>query len=255
MTQDDHTVVQVLVADDKAAIRTGLAHMVTRISPQLQVLEAANGLEAWKLISTSASLQLAFIDIRMPGLDGLQLCEQIRKSPYTIRIAIISAFREFDYARQALRFGVVDYLLKPINPADITRLVQEVIVNTSPGVTSTNGSEDKRTSFVIDKVREWIYKHLEQDITLAEIAESLHYTPNYLSALFKREVGKGFQEYLADCRMQRAASLLQESSLRMTDIAAHVGYTNPRAFSTTFKRTHNITPTEYREKYGRNSVD
>lgn len=107
----------------------------------------------------------------------------------------------------------------------------------------------------VEYVRDWIHRHLDQDITLAELAEKLHYTPNYLSMLFKRETGKGFQEYLADCRLQRAALLLKDPSLRMIEIAQQVGYTNAKAFSIAFRKSYSLTPTEYREQHGIKSIN
>jgi two-component system response regulator YesN len=69
--------------------------------------------------------------------------------------------------------------------------------------------------------------------------------------LFKKEIGIGFQEYLLDCRMQRARHLLQDPALRISDIAQQVGYTNPKAFSIAFRKACSIPPTEYREMRGR----
>jgi YesN/AraC family two-component response regulator len=189
-------------------------------------------------------VQLAFIDIRMPGMDGLQICEKAHALHIPTKVVIISGFRDFEYARQALRYGVADYLLKPIHPSDVALHVRELHVQETPEAESLKGRQER---LVIDHVRSWIHHHLHEDITLNDLAEALGYTPNYLGALFKKETGKGFLEYLIDCRVQRARHLLLDPSLRITDIALQVGYTNAKAFSIAFRKVCNITPTEYRE--------
>ncbi len=246
---------QIIVADDKKAIRTGLSYMIQRVSHEIEVLEAANGLEAWNFIQLTPHVRMAFVDIRMPGLDGLQLCEKIRLEGKNIKVVIVSAYREFDYARQALRYGVSDYLLKPVNPTDVVHLVKNTLTTYQERSTKTLTEDDRQARLVIEQVRKWVHDHLDQDITLADLAEKFHYTPNYLSALFKKQIGKGFLDYLADCRMQRATHLLKDPALRMSQIAVQVGYTNARAFSIAFRKTCGTTPTEYREHYGIDSVE
>jgi transcriptional regulator GlxA family with amidase domain len=71
--------------------------------------------------------------------------------------------------------------------------------------------------------------------------------------LFKKEIRTSFQEYLLDCRMQRAKHLLLDPTLRISGIAQQVGYTNPKAFSIAFHEACGIPPTEYREMRGRGS--
>jgi YesN/AraC family two-component response regulator len=245
---------RILIADDKKAIRTGLSHLVKEISSSLEVLEAANGLEAWDLVRDQPYPKLAFVDIRMPGLDGLQLCEKIHTESLPVKVAIVSAFREFDYARQALRFGVSEYLLKPVNADDVLRLVNGVL-SAFPEAAEREHWDEKQAYLVIERVRKHIHDHLHQEFTLGELAEKLHYSPNYLSMLFKKQIGKGFLEYLTECRMQRALLLLQDPALRISAISEQVGYANPRAFSLAFRKVYHMAPKEYRDRQGIFSVE
>jgi two-component system, response regulator YesN len=241
---------RILVADDERVIRQGLQVLITRHYRDLTVLEADNGQECWNMLTTEPQVQLAFVDIRMPGLDGLQVCEKIKTAGLPVKVVIISGFRDFDYARQALRYGVTDYLLKPVNPSDVLRLVQEVVQ--VPPLSAE--LIEKQERLLIEQVRTWVHDHLHQDITLIDLSQRFHYSVSYVSMLFKKEIGTGFQEYLFDCRMQRAKHLLLDPALRISEIAQQVGYTNPKAFSIAFRKACGIPPTEYREMRGRGII-
>lgn len=238
---------RILVADDERVIRQGLRLLITQHFQTVPVLEASNGLECWDLLNAEAPIHLAFVDIRMPELDGLQVCEKIKTAGLPVKVVLISGFRDFEYARQALRYGVADYLLKPVNPSDVFRLVHEAVQIPRLVV----GPLDKHERLLIEQVRTWVHDNLHRDMTLIDLSQRFHYSVNYLGLLFKKEVGTGFQEYVLACRMQRAKHLLLDPALRISDIAQQVGYTNPKAFSIAFRKVCGIPPTEYREMRGR----
>ena len=238
---------RILVADDERMIRQGLQVLLTRYYRELTVLEASNGQECWDILRTEPQIRLAFVDIRMPEINGLQICEKMKTAGLPVKIVIISGFRDFEYAHQALRYGVVDYLLKPVNPSDVLRLVHEVVM--VPPLPSELAERQER--LVIEQARKCIHDHLHEDITLLDLSRRFHYSVSYISMLFKKEIGTGFQEYLFDCRMQRAKHLLLDPTLRISHIAQQVGYTNPKAFSIAFHKACGIPPTDYRERRGR----
>jgi len=239
----------ILIADDEEISRNGLRFLITKHFHNIEVLEAANGLECWQILISQPAIALLFVDIHMPGLSGLQICEKIKASSIQVRVVIFSGFRDFEYARQALRYGVTDYLLKPVNPSEILHLLSALQAQDT-AATEPELLTDKQDSLIVERLRTWIHGHLHEEITLTDFCEKFHYSVSYLSTLFKKETGKGFLEYLVDCRMQRARHLLLDPSLRITDIARQAGYTNAKAFSITFRKTFGITPTEYREKSG-----
>lgn len=250
MDQKQEQTHHVLVADDERVIRQGLQVLLARYYRELTVLEASNGQECWDILRTEPQVRLAFVDVRMPEINGLQICEKVKTASLPVKIVIISGFRDFEYAHQALRYGVVDYLLKPVNPADVVRLVHEAVMvpPLAPELT------EKQERLVIEQIRKWIHDHLHEDLTLLDLSRRFHYSVSYISMLFKKEIGTGFQEYLLDCRMQRAKHLLLDPALRISHIAQQVGYTNPKAFSIAFHKACGIPPTEYRELRGRETT-
>lgn len=103
----------------------------------------------------------------------------------------------------------------------------------------------------IDKVIQYIHNNIEKDIRRNEIAEVVFLNPDYLSRLFKKEVGKSLKEYIMQCKMKEAQSLLKTTNLPISMIAVKVGYTNFSHFSQVYKKILGVTPAEDRnEKMG-----
>lgn len=108
------------------------------------------------------------------------------------------------------------------------------------------GEESQKSSIIEDllKYLEWNYQY---DITVNELAAHKYFVnPSYLSRLFKAETGKTFSRYLIELRMQKAAKMLKESELRVSDVALCVGYNDVSYFIQTFKKHYAMTPEQYK---------
>lgn len=103
-------------------------------------------------------------------------------------------------------------------------------------------------SYVTKQLLDIVRKRYMEDIALKRIARELELTPNYLSAVFKREVGQGFYEFLTDYRMKQAARMLREENSRVYQIANAVGYHDTVAFIKKFRGTYDCTPSQYRNR-------
>jgi len=112
--------IHVLVADDEVLEREAMLHILRGVDTgePLEVSEALNGLEALKL-AQERKPDIAFLDIRMPGMDGLDLAKEFSLLPDPPVVILVTAYDYFTYARTALRFGVFDYLLKPASTEDV----------------------------------------------------------------------------------------------------------------------------------------
>lgn len=110
---------KLLIVDDERPIRSGLERGINWSSIGIdQVFSAENGLVALDLCHKHKP-ELVITDIRMPGISGLELSQQILRMYSPVRIIILSGYSEFSYAQEALKLGVADYLLKPIDEAQL----------------------------------------------------------------------------------------------------------------------------------------
>lgn len=114
---------RIVVVDDEASIREGLGKIIGKESKRFVVAGLfANGQQVLDFISQE-DIDVIITDIRMPVVDGLELIKQVKSSHPEIRCIMMSGFTDFEYARQALRYSAVDYLLKPINKKQLYELL------------------------------------------------------------------------------------------------------------------------------------
>lgn len=106
---------RIIIVDDEASIREGLAKMIGKESSRFLIAGSfSNGQEALGFISAE-EIDLVITDIRMPLVDGLELIKEVKMIRPETNCIIMSGFTDFEYARQALLYAAVDYMLKPIN--------------------------------------------------------------------------------------------------------------------------------------------
>ncbi|WP_438434218.1 response regulator [Gorillibacterium sp. sgz500922] len=116
----------IMVVDDEERIRLGLAKLIELSGDEFRVIGIyENALELLEHLEEEEP-DLVVTDIKMPQMDGLRLIERIRERKPSVSIAIISGFSEFDYARQAIRLGVEEYLLKPVDTDELNALLERV---------------------------------------------------------------------------------------------------------------------------------
>lgn len=113
-------------------------------------------------------------------------------------------------------------------------------------------SESRRTSQAYE-LTAYINEH-HTDLTLPQLAERYHYTPEYTSRFIKETTGRTFSDLLIDARMKHAVSLLKSTNLSVSEIAYQVGYVNAESFIRVFRRRYQNTPSGYRKSQSRNIV-
>lgn len=111
---------KVIIADDEERICQLIQALIDWDSYSMEIAGIAhNGIEACELVEKMEP-DILITDIRMPGCSGLELIERVKQRAENMEIIVISGYAHFEYAQQAIRFGVGDYLLKPINKAELT---------------------------------------------------------------------------------------------------------------------------------------
>ena len=117
---------KILIVDDEELVRTSITTIVDWASLGFtEVYQAENGIEALAL-ALKVKPDLVLTDIRMPFMDGLQLSAQLREKLPSTSIVILSGHDEFKYAQQAIAYGILDYILKPIGPDSLYEKMLEI---------------------------------------------------------------------------------------------------------------------------------
>lgn len=118
--------ITILIVDDEKLERNGIKILLKREKEELDILEAENGKAALGILM-SRQVDILFSDIKMPYMNGLELTEKARDLQPDMEIVIFSGFNDFTYARDALRCGVVDYVLKPVDPAEFHKTYERIV--------------------------------------------------------------------------------------------------------------------------------
>lgn len=117
---------KVMIVDDEPKLRNGLRTLIPWESIGFEVIgTAASGKEVLRSFDTQLP-DLLIVDIRIPGMSGLQLIQEIRTLGVPMRYVIVSGYADFEYARTALQLGADGYLLKPVNKDEMTSLLINV---------------------------------------------------------------------------------------------------------------------------------
>ena len=120
----------ILIVDDEKLERRGIRFLLKREEGEFQILEASNGKDALGVLASN-HVDILFSDVKMPYMNGLELTEAAREEYPDLEIVIFSGYNDFSYAREALRYGVVDYVLKPVDPEEFHKTFQRVMENLS----------------------------------------------------------------------------------------------------------------------------
>ena len=179
-------------------------------------------------------------------------------------VILLTGFSEFEYAQQAIRNQVADYMLKPLRQKDILETVsrvacrlkqsryQDEIVRQHEAEINDSNLEKQISRYfhginaqVIEILND-MAQHFVEDITLNSIAEKYHFSISYLSRLIRRETGYCFSEWLNSIRILYAINLLEDTGVRIGDISQRVGFQDMRYFSQIFKKVVGCNPREYK---------
>lgn len=125
--QAELQLLKMIIVDDEPVICQGLRYTIDWSELSVEVIgEAYDGEEALRLMERDPA-DIVLTDIRMDGMDGLELANRLNQRYPETRIVIISGYEDFHYARQAMRTGVQDYLLKPVEIEELTKTVTRVV--------------------------------------------------------------------------------------------------------------------------------
>ena len=252
---------RILVADDEPIERQVVTKRIQKNFPeQIEVFTAQNGREAMETFERE-NCQIAILDISMPGVNGLEAAKYIReKFPKSI-IIFLTAYDEFNYAKQAIGLKALEYLLKPGRDEELRATLEEAFSlidndrtpaegETPHGAVVEEDPEHVRMSTIAAEIAAFIEAHYRDDLSLQSVASKMGYSEVYFCKLFKNCFDKTFIMYLNDLRMEKALELMKDISINIKEISERVGYRDANYFARIFKKKMGMTPSEFRNKRG-----
>ena len=244
---------RVLLVDDEIMIREGFKRLFDWEAHDCQVVgEAADGMEALTQID-SLCPDIVIMDINIPIMNGLKVIQLSRIKHPEIAFVIVSGYDDFSYCREALRLQITDYILKPVNYEEFGTCIDNLKISLFERRVAAAEEPKAAEERTINGLTRYLQEHLAEDISLSVLAEQFHLNPQYISQLFKSEIGVGFLTYLTNIRMEKAKKLLLSTSLSIAEVAEQSGYGDYRVFTKVFKKTESSTPSQYRRDFLENN--
>ncbi len=237
-----------LVVDDEKIGRDGIKFLMKKYNDQIEVAEAINGRVALEHIRSN-QVDILITDIKMPIMGGMELIREVYKDFPHLKIIILSGYGEFEYAQNALKMGVCEYLLKPVSKDDFDEAIEKVLTKCKQDNTKSNEDVESDNNIGVGKVeavKKYIAKNYHEDIGVEQLANAVDLTPSYLSHIFKKETGENLGKFIKKVRMEKARDMLENSYEKIVNISEAVGYQNVSYFCKSFREYYGISPQKFR---------
>ena len=247
-----------LIVDDNEDFRIFMRYS---LELQYRVKLAVNGKEAWEMMQEELP-DLVIIDVMMPQMDGNELCRLIKQDKRTAHIPVIllTARQNTEAKLEGLQTGADDYVTKPFNMTILVLRIRKLIElsryhRVTQGMIDPAPSEIVITSLdekLIEKAIKYVEDNMSRtELSVEELSRELGMSRVHLYKKLLQITGKTPIEFIRVIRLKRAAQLLRESQLHVSEVAFEVGFNNPKYFSRYFKDEFGVLPSVYQEKEGK----
>jgi signal transduction histidine kinase/ligand-binding sensor domain-containing protein/DNA-binding response OmpR family regulator len=248
---------RLLVVEDNDEVRQYLQQL---FAADFEVLAAADGLEGWNL-ALAQNPAVVVSDVMMPRSDGLELCRQLKQHPKTshIPVLLLTARTAALHEVEGLDLGADDYVSKPFNPQVLQAKVAALLRNRRQLreyyqrqllLEPTEVVIPDADRLFLEQAMRTVEAHLtDPALSVGVLADALCLTQSVLYRRLKSITGQTVVEFIRDVRMKRAAQLLAQPNLRISEVAYEVGVENVKYFRKTFQKIYGVAPSEYARQH------
>ena len=243
---------RVVLIDDETLILEGLKKVVKWESYGCQVVGTAFDAQSGTRLIREEKPDILFTDIRMPGQSGLTMLAGLRSEFPNMQVTVMTGYRDFSYAQEAIRLGVTRFLLKPTKMAEINEALEAMTAKLKELSAQTEEPEEEKPqgagSFLVDSAVSYMREHYQEKLTLQEVADKCYVSQWHLSKLLNKYMEMSFYDILNSIRIENAKRLLEDPGLKIGQIGEMVGYADAAHFTRTFKKLEGINANEYRNR-------
>ena len=222
--------------------------------------QAFHGKEALALMEQK-EYDFYLVDVMMPVMNGLEFLQELKNRGVDAPKIIASNYNEFEYVRQGMKLGAMDYLLKPITEEALRECLQSVreeLWESRDGMIMEQIFQacgaDTESGFT-KKLMAYFAEHT-RNLNLKDISDEFLLSKDYFGKLFKRQMNENFNQFVLKYKMEYACYLLKDTDDRIYEISDALGYKTTDYFSKLFKEYTGQTPAGYRKDVaGRTSCE
>lgn len=254
---------KLLIIEDNAEMRVYLRKNLEHL---YEINEASDGVEGLESIQKSMP-DIIVSDLMMPNMNGLELCDKIKSNMVTSHIPfiILTAKINEEATYKGYSYGADDYITKPFsmklllvrisNLLEKNRKLQDhyrLSVLSDPQNIAVESSNEKFIHLLVNAIDENIDNF---DLNIELLCQKLNITHQQIYRKLKALTGQTVNEFVRTVRLKRAAQLLVDSDMNVSEIMYSVGFSNRSYFSKCFAEEHLMTPKEYRSKHKKSDAE
>lgn len=244
---------RILIVEDEEIVSDGVCRALADAG-YVDTHCCTNGIAALDYISSNP-VDIVISDIRMPLMDGLALIKQISDNFPGIECIILSGYGEFEYAREAMKYNVRHYLLKPYDRMELTDAIERIKFRYTQERDHINTEKaeliESDNKWIVEMVN-YVHKNISNsELSLKKLAkEVLFVNEGYLSRMFNKEMGVSFPKYVTRLRIELAKELLEKNpDMKIYEISEKTGFgSDARYFSQVFKYYTGTNPKDYKSR-------
>ena len=266
-TQRQKAQATMLIVEDNSELRVFLRSIFVS---KFRVVEAVDGVDGWnKALKYLPDIIIS--DVMMPQKDGLELTKDLRADMTTSHIPVIllTAKNSIESKLEGMEYGADDYITKPFSAAYLEARVDNLLAQRAKlqslyrsNLMNMQADEERKDDEqpemsshdrkFMDKLVEIMEKNMDNgELVVDDLVSELAVSRSVFFKKLKTLTGLAPIEFIKEMRIKRAAQLIETGEFNMTQISYMVGINDPRYFSKCFKQRFNMTPTEYRDTYGK----
>ncbi|MDR0268076.1 response regulator [Paenibacillus sp.] len=250
---------KLLIVDDEPQILEGMKRTLDWASYGFHRIETSETKDDAVAKAVELLPDIAIFDVCIGTDRGYEIINKLNEMRLPTKYIIMSGYSEFEYAQEAIRCGVKDYLLKPVERSKLQQVIEKIIVEDLHGTLESKSNEDLNTDPILgipydglskltNRILLMVKAEYAQNITLKSVAECFRMNSTYLGQLFLKEAHMKFSEYLMAYRMLQAREYILTTDEKIASIALSVGYPNINYFYTHFQAYFGKSPSELRKQ-------
>lgn len=236
---------RVMVADDETYMLEAFDKLVNweKMGCQL-VYKATNGRDVIEHLDIYKP-DIVITDIKMPLMDGIEVARYIYENRDQIKVIILTAHANFEYAQETISYDVCGYVVKTsmmeMLPGAIEKAVQKL------GGIAWKEEPEGHSEDIFGKLQKYIEEHYMSRLTLTDIARDIHANGSYLSRLYKNRTGQNLFDTINRMKLEKAKEYIAKGC-RIFEAAELVGFEDVSYFSRVFKKLEGCSPREYERR-------
>ena len=238
---------KVMIADDEIYMLEAMEKLIDWKKMDCELIyKAKNGQELIEQMNINLP-DIIIIDIVMPLMTGIEIAKYVYEKNLPTKVIFLSAYTEFEYAREAIQYDVCGYIIK----TSVIEMLPDILLKAIHKLSSEQKHIEKtgniHSNDILEKVQKYISLHYTEHLTLSQISKHVHANGSYLSRQYKKKTGQNLFDAINKMRLEKAKEYIRQGQ-KIYEAAQLVGFDDVSYFSRVFKKYEGCSPREYEKK-------